>query len=49
MIKHFGKLFDLISVIKVITYKFTLIESNTIVSDEEKIADLMNKYLINIF
>ena len=28
--------------------KITLIENNTIVSDEEKIADLMNEYFISI-
>ena len=48
IIKHFGKLFDLISVIKVTTSKITLIEVNTILNDEERLADLMNKNFINI-
>ena len=48
IIKHFGKLFDLISMIKVTTSKITLIEVNTILNDEERLADLMNKNFINI-
>ena len=34
--------------IKVTTSKITLIEVNTILNDEERLADLMNKNFINI-